>query len=989
MFGKDNLINTVVQSDSKLIEEDEGTKKEFFNYIKNDYDNPRYLVGIIILICNLSNLAWSVINARGNELFFGIVFSVGFLLDLILLIIVLKTEYNSKANIYAKNSKFIINLFFFLLYLVKTYLIEDYYKGGLIKRNYYIQSIVLFFQYLVFIECSSKILIFITYLSFIIILVLANFTIYIPIIENDLSKTIYLSTECSIFQIKPNITFRKSLSLHKDAFITFENFYKEHNLKFDVINKTNFLLLNNEQLYENIEINTQNNNNFQNITQSANLFKFEKINKDVLILLSDYEKNYLNAYRKLVYDLMENNLLFLNSKILSNKQKISKFMNFVFLHFKHFKYFNCIQLIYLTNLLDTDSNNIKDEDTLLIKNAMEIFKDQNYFSCLYDSNNDYGLLEIILSIQALNTKFEKRFYYYSFIPEIMAALFSFYLMFLCDLLYRVRIEKFYQLKNSETLKNYFDNMLNSMKFSLLSFKDNKLISYNDSLINLLETNNQNNLFDTFNDNFNGDNSINDYFKKFTSNFVKYNTENEEKITLSSIINDFNTINNNYNSEDYIKTIYGKTNANENNRFVNLGVFTYEDKYFVVMIRKFYYDKFNYIIDLLIDDFTKIKVAENEAFENNLKHKLFSKLAHEFKTPLIIIKNLIELHFENKSNLSDEKNKIAKQIINLSDYVSFLINDIIIYTNQNEAGITVDIQEINILEIMNFCFDITKSLSGIYRCSENREVQLKYDNDVENFIVFSDNTRLIQVMLNLISNSCKFTKKGFIKISCYVYDNNNICLEIKDSGKGLSESQIDDLLNSKKMLKIDTSYKYNKMGTGLGIRIVQSILEKLSHELKVESIVDKGTTFKIILKAKKVIKEENSLCFDSKLNKSSDEETLNEIKDKCYINNFDFISDKIRAENEHKKYNSSKKSFSTDLLIKKSKMNNENNLNTYNDKFKFQKRIFSDKNVNSFKMKKYSIDDYDFKKKFSVKKFISKKSLISIQQYHSFGKIIII
>src|SRR5690606_7924807 len=108
-------------------------------------------------------------------------------------------------------------------------------------------------------------------------------------------------------------------------------------------------------------------------------------------------------------------------------------------------------------------------------------------------------------------------------------------------------------------------------------------------------------------------------------------------------------------------------------------------------RLFFICQEKFIVDLIIDDITEIKQAEKSSSETKLKNKLFSKLAHEFKTPLIIIKNMVnDLVFKINSdleveNIQDQSNNISY----LSEYINYLINDIIVYSNEEAIKVQIE------------------------------------------------------------------------------------------------------------------------------------------------------------------------------------------------------------------------------------------------------------------------------------------------------------
>ena len=117
---------------------------------------------------------------------------------------------------------------------------------------------------------------------------------------------------------------------------------------------------------------------------------------------------------------------------------------------------------------------------------------------------------------------------------------------------------------------------------------------------------------------------------------------------------------------------------------------------------------------------------------------------------------------------------------------------------------------------------------------------------------SDRTRLIQIMLNLISNSVKFTKFGEIAIGANLIKNaidNKLYVQlfVKDTGIGFKTEDLQKIINNDdNIIKINIDNNYNEMGTGLGISIVKRLLNKLGHRLDIKSTYGEGSEFLLII-----------------------------------------------------------------------------------------------------------------------------------------------
>ncbi len=286
----------------------------------------------------------------------------------------------------------------------------------------------------------------------------------------------------------------------------------------------------------------------------------------------------------------------------------------------------------------------------------------------------------------------------------------------------------------------------------------------------------------------------------------------------------------------------------------------EEKFFLV-----YFRKIENTLDFFLYEITKIKIAENISTENKVKHKILSKIAHEFKTPLnsilSLIKNLKEINYNKNIN------KDLNLIQSLSNYTIYLISDVIQYasnesspyslsqmlnfsSNRNQfnnslqennfnfignnnmnneinlsnknsnsnsymintngnfsnnnninfsskllkssinfSGNNLNLinRKIEIRKTMFFCFDI---LNALLSCHENKKrlikTELHIENIFNNFEIINDEIRVNQIILNLISNSVKFTKKGKIAIVAQFIRNKDFLVKDKRNNLNIKE-----------------------------------------------------------------------------------------------------------------------------------------------------------------------------------------------------------
>ena len=250
------------------------------------------------------------------------------------------------------------------------------------------------------------------------------------------------------------------------------------------------------------------------------------------------------------------------------------------------------------------------------------------------------------------------------------------------------------------------------------------------------------------------------------------------------------------------------------------------------------------------------------------------MSHEIRTPMNGVVGMIQV-LQN-TPLNQKQKDYLHTISESADNLLVIINDIL------------DISKIESgkFEIDNHFFDFRKSVKTAIGLLEARaqeksiDLVCDLDSSVPNAI-YSDSTRIRQVLLNLVGNAIKFTNSGsvILKVS-YLQTNNGlhkIYFEVEDTGMGIPNNKLKDIFNP--FSQADSSTTRNFGGTGLGLPISKSLVELLGGNMTVESQVEKGTTFRFYITPSDVsfeIHEEPSTVDSSdiaELNANSDATNL--------------------------------------------------------------------------------------------------------------------
>jgi PAS domain S-box-containing protein len=219
---------------------------------------------------------------------------------------------------------------------------------------------------------------------------------------------------------------------------------------------------------------------------------------------------------------------------------------------------------------------------------------------------------------------------------------------------------------------------------------------------------------------------------------------------------------------------------------------------------------------------KFKAEESD----RLKTAFLTNMSHEIRTPMNGILGFAELLKSN--NTSDEKRAEYIEMITASGkHLIRLINDII----------DISKLEANKMSIENRWFKLNpfvKSVVSFFKPLVNNGVELKFQTELndDQDIIFSDDTRLKQVLTNLIGNSLKFTESGFVEVSYRIDSNSEILFRIQDTGIGMTKDELAVVF--KRFRQADERTKRKFGGTGLGLAISKACVHLLGGQIWVES-----------------------------------------------------------------------------------------------------------------------------------------------------------
>lgn len=227
----------------------------------------------------------------------------------------------------------------------------------------------------------------------------------------------------------------------------------------------------------------------------------------------------------------------------------------------------------------------------------------------------------------------------------------------------------------------------------------------------------------------------------------------------------------------------------------------------------------------------IKISQQA---NRLKESLISNISHELKTPINVIMSAVQLAKlkEIKSNSNKKQSNINEVIENNCYRLLRLTNNVLDVAKLDSGDICLDLKKVNIVEVLE---DIVQSV----RCYvENKGLEITFDTTDEEVIMDIDYKKIERAVLNILSNSLKFSKnKGTIKVTLEAYKD-KVVFSIEDDGIGIDKEHLNIIFS--KFVQIDDSLTRRNEGSGIGLTIVKGFIELHGGNVKIKSNINCGT-----------------------------------------------------------------------------------------------------------------------------------------------------
>ena len=253
-----------------------------------------------------------------------------------------------------------------------------------------------------------------------------------------------------------------------------------------------------------------------------------------------------------------------------------------------------------------------------------------------------------------------------------------------------------------------------------------------------------------------------------------------------------------------------------------------------------YVLFNDITSFNQENQSLIKENKRLKKSSQTKQDFIANMSHEIRTPMnamIGFSNLL-----SETNLDELQNDFVQSIKTSGENLLSLVNDILDSSKIEAGKLKIEKEGFNIRKVVKSVFDL------LHAKATNKNNSLNYiiHNNIPEILV-GDQTRVYQVLMNLIDNAIKFTNSGKIELEIVTLKEKSnsvdLLFKIKDTGVGIPIQKHSEIFKSFVQVKEGSTAKE---GSGLGLAIVKKIIDLMAGEISVDSEEGLGSTFKVLL-----------------------------------------------------------------------------------------------------------------------------------------------
>jgi len=236
----------------------------------------------------------------------------------------------------------------------------------------------------------------------------------------------------------------------------------------------------------------------------------------------------------------------------------------------------------------------------------------------------------------------------------------------------------------------------------------------------------------------------------------------------------------------------------------------------------------------------VKAKEKAEESDRLKSAFLAQMSHEIRTPLNVIIAATPILADELPPGNEENDVLLDSITNAGKRLQRTIDMILNMSSVQSGNYEPEIEEVNLDQELK---ELTEEFNQLIM---NKNLDLKFYNNTRDPFIIADKYTVNQIFQNLIGNAVKYTAQGEIIINLFEKDKQNICVEVRDTGIGMSPEYMNKIFTP--FSQEDTGHKRKFEGNGLGLALVKKYVELNDAEISVKSIKDKGSIFTVTFKS---------------------------------------------------------------------------------------------------------------------------------------------
>jgi len=221
----------------------------------------------------------------------------------------------------------------------------------------------------------------------------------------------------------------------------------------------------------------------------------------------------------------------------------------------------------------------------------------------------------------------------------------------------------------------------------------------------------------------------------------------------------------------------------------------------------------------------------------VKNEFFANISHELRTPINVIFSALEVMDLHRNN--EEKQDEYKSIIRQNSYrLLKLVNNILDSTKFDAKFYNIRLVNMDVVRL------VEDTVTSVVPYASSRGIELVFDTEFEEKHIALDKDSLERVVLNLLSNAIKFTPPGGeIKVMISEQDD-EVRISVSDTGIGIPSDKLKDIFD--RFIQVNKSTTRDHEGTGIGLSIVDKLVDIMGGRCEVMSELEMGSDFSVIL-----------------------------------------------------------------------------------------------------------------------------------------------